>query len=319
MMMETSVYAREFLYSQELYSSGRLGELTVYRGFHLQNLDGYPQYWIGYPPMHYVTHALSPALALTGSTVDRVTAFGSGRLTPDRAGGYHNPFPVEVGLFALRDHPLVPQVTMSFFQTARPYVEGFDVLGDRAGLEWPVDNDGPLTLHELQDLDPALGTTGLRGRRSTTNLVEPPTFAERLPPELARFTAPFEIPARGEWPARRAAGLARRLAPAPGPRIRVIDRRRASVGDRRPHRCGLDRTRDLCPRVRDARRGVRQRPRLLRSGGPHGRDRRDGRQRRRRLSAGRSGRSGRSGRLATEAGCGPSPVAAPGSCPHRSG
>ena len=131
-----------------------------------------------------------------------MTAFGSGRLTPEREGDYGNPFPVEVGLFALRAHDLVPQITMSFFQTARPYVEGFDLYGDRAGLEWPADNEGPLTLHELVDLDPSTGGTGLRGRRSTTTLVAPPSFADRLPAALAPFTAPFTIPARGGFPAR---------------------------------------------------------------------------------------------------------------------
>ena len=48
-------------------STGRLGALTAYRGFHIQNLDGYPRYWLGYPPMKYVTHALSPLLALAST------------------------------------------------------------------------------------------------------------------------------------------------------------------------------------------------------------------------------------------------------------
>ena len=65
MMMETSVYGREFRFVERLMREGRLGGLTTYRGFHIQNLDGYPPYWLGYPPMKYVTHALSPLLALT--------------------------------------------------------------------------------------------------------------------------------------------------------------------------------------------------------------------------------------------------------------
>jgi hypothetical protein len=32
---------------------------------------------------------------------------------------------------------------MSFFQTARSYVEGFALYGDRRGIEWPIDNEGP--------------------------------------------------------------------------------------------------------------------------------------------------------------------------------
>ncbi len=65
----------------------------MYRGFHLQNLDGYPGYWQGYPPMKYATHALAPLLALTGSQVDTVTALGTGRLTPERLGELRQPVP----------------------------------------------------------------------------------------------------------------------------------------------------------------------------------------------------------------------------------
>ena len=44
---------------------------------------------------------------------------------------------------------------MSFFQTAHPYAEGFDVYGDAVSVEWPETVDGPLTVHELLPLDPA--------------------------------------------------------------------------------------------------------------------------------------------------------------------
>jgi len=53
MMMETTVFSREYLYARSLADEGRLGDLTFYRGFHMQDLDGYPAYWQGYPPMHY--------------------------------------------------------------------------------------------------------------------------------------------------------------------------------------------------------------------------------------------------------------------------
>ncbi len=102
-MMETAVYGREFRFVQQLADDGRLGALTMYRGFHLQNLDGYPEYWRGYPPMKYATHALAPLLALTGSQVATVTALGSGTLTPERIGAYDNPFPAQTGVFRLTD------------------------------------------------------------------------------------------------------------------------------------------------------------------------------------------------------------------------
>ncbi|GAI62611.1 unnamed protein product, partial [marine sediment metagenome] len=59
MMMETAVYTREFLYSKELVESGKLGKIQFLRGSHQQNmsLPGWPDYWYGFPPMHYATHA----------------------------------------------------------------------------------------------------------------------------------------------------------------------------------------------------------------------------------------------------------------------
>jgi predicted dehydrogenase len=113
MMMETSVYGREYSHVERLHREGRLGELTGYRGSHIQDLDGFPAYWQGYPPMQYLTHALSPILALTGDTVASVVAHGSGRLTPERVGPDGNPFPMEVGVFRLRRSAVVPAVTMA--------------------------------------------------------------------------------------------------------------------------------------------------------------------------------------------------------------
>lgn len=189
MMMETSVYGREYLAVEELQAGGALGELTFYRGFHVQNLDGYPRYWQGYPPMHYVTHALSPALALLGTTVSSVRCLGSGRLSEERrTGGFDNPFPTEVGLFELAGSDMVADVQMSFSQTARSYIEGFSLYGHRLGLEWPEDHTGPMRRHTMG----GPRTVG-RGNEVTTDLFEPRDFPERLPSELAGFVRPSRV------------------------------------------------------------------------------------------------------------------------------
>lgn len=198
MMMETAVYGREYRFVRAQLESGRLGALTGYRGFHHQNLDGYPAYWYGYPPMKYVTHTLAPILALTGSTVESVVAHGTGRLTPDRLGAYDNPFPAERGLFTLRGSDVVAEIAMSFFQVARPYIEGFDVHGDLGSVEWPADHEGPLVVHDLQPLEEQRPDTGLRGRRAVTEEVVPGDDVSDLPPELAPFVTEFEVrPADG--------------------------------------------------------------------------------------------------------------------------
>lgn len=197
MMMETSVYSREYLTVEELYKAGDLGELTLYRGFHIQNLDGFPWYWQGFPPMHYVTHALSPVLALTGSRARRVAAMGAGRLTGEhRNGGYGNDFPAEIAIFELTDHHAAAQVTMSFFHTARSYTEGFDLYGDRAGVEWPTIDNGPLRGYRFGRRAP-----GGWGSPVEETSIPTKTFAERLPIELSRFVDTFAFePMNGDPP-----------------------------------------------------------------------------------------------------------------------
>ena len=64
MMMETVVYSREYLFVKELYDKGELGRIQFLRGSHQQDMDGWPGYWPGLPPMWYATHCVSPCLAL---------------------------------------------------------------------------------------------------------------------------------------------------------------------------------------------------------------------------------------------------------------
>lgn len=189
MMMETTVFAREYFAVEEMHRAGGLGELTLYRGYHVQNLDGFPTYWQGFPPMHYVTHALSPILHLLDTTVASVQCQGAGRLAERRrSGGFDNPFPTEVGLFRLRGSDVLADVQMSFSQTARSYIEGFSIYGDRRGVEWPIDNEGELTVFDMSG--PAAGR---RGNRVATSSLAPPDHPERLPEPLRRFVRPTAV------------------------------------------------------------------------------------------------------------------------------
>src|SRR5207253_2839706 len=85
MMMETVVYSREYLFVKELYDKGELGRLQFLRGSHQQDMDGWPNYWPGLPPMWYATHCVSPCLAILSKPgepahAERVVCHGSGRL-----------------------------------------------------------------------------------------------------------------------------------------------------------------------------------------------------------------------------------------------
>jgi hypothetical protein len=43
---------------------GELGKLQFLQASHQQDMDGWPGYWPGLPPMHYATHCVGPVLAL---------------------------------------------------------------------------------------------------------------------------------------------------------------------------------------------------------------------------------------------------------------
>ena len=172
MMMETAIYTREFLYVRELRDSGRLGRIQFMRGAHQQEMAGWPGYWEGLPPMHYATHAVSPCLALVRGEAEHVSCFGSGRIEDRLIAKYGSPFAVESALFKVRNQQLAFEVTRSLFETARQYVESFDVYGDKVAFEWTqIENEQPV-IH-----------VGEKPERVTV-----PDYAKLLPAPIQRFT-----------------------------------------------------------------------------------------------------------------------------------
>ncbi len=184
MMMETAVYSREFFFVQDLLARGELGSLTFLRGTYHQDLEGgYAPYWRAQPPMHYVTHALSPLLALAQKRVATVSCLGSGRLRPDIQQPNGNVFPLQTAIFQLADTDVCAEVTRSWFQTARAYTEAFSVYGDKRGFEWQqLEHEDPVlfTLEPLQQ-------PGQHGRRVTAERVQPPFRPDLVPMEIASF------------------------------------------------------------------------------------------------------------------------------------
>ena len=175
MMMETAVYSREFLYAKELVESGKLGKIQFLRGSHQQNmgLPGWPEYWYGFPPMHYATHAVSPLLWLAGAKAESVVCHGSGRISDDYAKRYGSPFAVETTLIKLKDSEIACEVTRSLFDTIRQYRESFDVYGTKLSFEWEqIAEEGPVIYSGFEDAD----------------RIKIPDYAHLLPKEIAPFT-----------------------------------------------------------------------------------------------------------------------------------
>ena len=175
MMMETAVYTREFLYAKELVETGKLGKIQFLRGSHQQNmsLPGWPDYWYGFPPMHYATHAVSPLLALSGKRVEHVVCFGSGTIRDDYAKRYGSPFAIETALMKLKDSDLACEVTRSLFDTIRQYRESFDVYGTKLSFEWEqIAGEGPVIFSGYED----------------AKRIEVPDYGHLLPKEIAPFT-----------------------------------------------------------------------------------------------------------------------------------
>lgn len=172
MMMETVIYSREFLYVKQLLDDGVLGRIQFLRGAHHQEMAGWPGYWEGLPPMHYATHAVGPLLSLAGSVADYVHCLGSGRISDDLAAHYGSPFAVESALIRVADSDLSAEASRSLFDTARQYVESFDVYGERASFEWP----------QLEGEKPVVFTGEQPDR------VDVGDFAHRLPRQIRAYT-----------------------------------------------------------------------------------------------------------------------------------
>jgi predicted dehydrogenase len=177
MMMETVVYSREFLFVRELYVSGELGKVQFLEASHQQDMDGWPNYWPGLPPMHYATHCVGPCLALTRAEADYVSCFGSGTIREELVDKYQSPFAVESTHIKLRGSDLSARIYRSLFDTARQYRESFNVYGSRKSYEWPLVEGEEPVLHTAKRPEPQIP------RR-----VQVPDYAHLLPEEIRAFT-----------------------------------------------------------------------------------------------------------------------------------
>ncbi len=182
MMMETVVYAREYLFVKQMYDKGELGRMQFLRGSHQQDMEGWPNYWPGLPPMHYATHCVSPCLAILGKLAESVVCHGSGRIREELIPKYNSPFAIETATFKIKDSDVVAEVTRSLFDTARQYRESFDATGSVKSFEW----------QQVEHEDPVIHTRGV-AETEIPKRVKVPDFANLLPEPIRKFTMPAAI------------------------------------------------------------------------------------------------------------------------------
>src|SRR5690606_115160 len=175
MMMETALYTREFLYGLKLAETGQLGKIQFVRGSHIQDMsmEGWAEYWKGYPPMLNGTHAISPLLRINNTIAESVVCHGSGRLSDDLASRYNAPYAVETAKYKLKGTDVVAEATRSLFDVVRQYRERYDVYGTKMSFEW----------EQLQDEEHVIFDGGENARR-----IDVPDTDELLIPEIADFT-----------------------------------------------------------------------------------------------------------------------------------
>lgn len=172
MMMETTLYSREFLYVQDLYRAGKLGKIQFLRSSHHQDMTGWPSYWDGMPPMYNATHAIGPTLGLAGHQAEYVQCLGSGTVFDRMKAQYGSPFAIESTHIKFLNSDVGAEVTRHLWAVAREYRESFDVYGAVRSFEWAQTEAGSHILY-----------TGEQAEH-----VQIPDFASRLPEEIRSFT-----------------------------------------------------------------------------------------------------------------------------------
>ena len=182
MFMETTAYEREFLYIQDLYETGVMGRLQYMSCAHYQDMEGWPSYWDGFPPLMHPTHALAPCLLLAKKYPEKVYGRGSGRIRNELAKQYGCRFSWESAFLSLEESDITIEMERFLYGTARSYSECFRIYGENMSYEW----------QQLLNEDPVLyKRTGIiqgRGGEITEERIKIPDYAQRLPEEIAKFT-----------------------------------------------------------------------------------------------------------------------------------
>ncbi|MGD0094391.1 MAG: Gfo/Idh/MocA family oxidoreductase [Planctomycetota bacterium] len=178
MMMETGIYHHVYLYAKELYRNGALGRIQLLRGTHSQDLEGLGDVWMGFPPMLYITHAISPLLDIADTRATKVHCLGSGTMREELVKNYGNPYPAATALFRLAGTSATIEITRTAFEIAPYGGEGFGVYG----------SDGSFMAFQgcwMNRMSPLVPGKS-RGCQEEKN-IHPPYRGDLLPQEIRAF------------------------------------------------------------------------------------------------------------------------------------
>jgi predicted dehydrogenase len=190
-VMETAVYTTHFFKVREMMEKGEFGMIQFLRGAHYQDMEFWPDYWRGLPPMFYGTHAIAPLVMIADSPVVRVRSLGSGTMRGELHGQYGNPFPIETVQLEFANG-LKGEATRSLFETAHDYTEQFTVYGSKRTFEWQqIESEQPV-VHTLEAPRHNAEGKPMRGLPVRTERISTGNYHMLLPEAIRRFTVKTE-------------------------------------------------------------------------------------------------------------------------------
>jgi predicted dehydrogenase len=172
MLAETDLFTDPALYLRHRQQRDELGSPRMLSGFHVQDMSGWPDYWRGFPPLMYSSHALAPVVDIGDWRVASVVGFGVGEGESCSA---------EIAICRLEGEAATVQVTVDLLGRARPFAKGFDADWSDFGFEWQRGNSPRHLCYS--------GGAPLDGA--------PPRAADALPPELREYPV-YRVYGRGK-------------------------------------------------------------------------------------------------------------------------
>lgn len=195
MFMETTVFGREYFYVREMLEKGMFGRVQYMTCAHYQDMEGWPSYWNGFPPLMHPTHALGTCFMLLNDWPKEVYAKGSGRIRKQLEEKYHSPFSFEAAFVTMETSDVAIEVERFLYGVARSYSECFRIYGSERSFEWQqLASENPVlytrTGNIQEEIPDADGDPDRfkRGGEITEQRIKIPDYGCRLPESIAGFT-----------------------------------------------------------------------------------------------------------------------------------